>query len=99
MGQTRLSIELVPSPELGATANLPPETMFDAAPPEGLVSLPEPVPARIRKFPTWDRESLSADGTVEQIGIWLQRVVELQQLGAGSPEFYGKDRPGLGRSH
>jgi adenylate cyclase len=36
------------------------------------------------------RRGLISIPAAEQIGRWLQRILELQETGTGSPEFYGK---------
>ncbi|MGA2257614.1 MAG: adenylate/guanylate cyclase domain-containing protein [Thermoguttaceae bacterium] len=90
MGQTRLSIELVPSGEVGLKVTVPPEATTAISLPPGLVSIPAPVQSPHSASPSWDRSSSSAGSTVEQIRLWLQRVIELQETGAESPEFYGK---------
>jgi adenylate cyclase len=97
MGLTRLSIALLPSGDGGATTNVPAATTIAIPPPPGLVSIPGPAqgPHPAGKGPSWDRGSASAASTAEQIGLWLQRIIELQQTGAGSPEFYGKTAQAL----
>ena len=95
IGQTRLSIELARRCEAGVKAGVPPETMITASLPQGLVSIPSPVHGPGSPTPSWDRDSVSAGNTAEQINLWLQKVIELQQAGAGSPEFYGKTAQAL----
>jgi len=92
MGQTRLSIELAPTCETNGKASVPPETMIAAPPPPGLMSVPAPVqsPQRSPQTLTRDLGPSSAGSAAEQISLWLQRVIDLQQAGAGSPEFFGK---------
>ncbi len=86
MGQTRLSIELARPCEVVA----PPETMIAVPTPPGLVSIPAPGPSRPPQALSRDRGTSSASSGAEQVSLWLQRVIDLQQTGAGSPEFYGK---------
>jgi adenylate cyclase len=89
MGQTRLSIELAPTCEAGP----PPETMIGVPPPPGLVSIPAPLQGPKGNYLQTivrDGGATPPGGVAEQISLWLQRVIELQQTGAGSPEFYGK---------
>ncbi len=87
MGQTRLSIELVRAREAAA----PPETTIALPPPPGLVSIPAPARGPQPDYPQTivrDRGSSVPASAAEQISLWLQRIIELQQTGAGSPEFY-----------
>ncbi len=94
IGQTRLSIELAPTAEAVA----PPETTIAVPPPPGLISIPPPLQGPKGNFlqtVVRDRESTEPGSAAEQISLWLQRVIELQQTGAGSPEFYAKTASAL----
>ena len=96
MGQTKLSIELRPPPATRASRQ--PAAGNDdrrpAAP--GAVVDPGALPGSASQHALLGLASPSAAGSAaEQIGLWLQRVIELQQTGAGSPEFYGKTAQAL----
>ncbi len=89
MGQTRLSIKSAPT----YAADLSPETTIAVSPPPGLVSIPAPFRNPQGSYlhsVGKDPGSAAPASAAEQISHWLQRVIELQQTGAGSPEFYGK---------
>ena len=90
MGETRLSIDLVPEGETRVKVDLPKEkeTAVSFPPPRGLSSIPAPVRNAPVKTLGWDRGSTG--NAAEQISRWLQRILELQRTGAGSPEFYAK---------
>ena len=90
MGQTRLSIQPAPSCEAGVRKDLPLETTINVPPPPGLLSIPALTRNAHPKALSSDRGPASAGSAAEQLGQWLQRIIELQQTGAGSPEFYGK---------
>jgi adenylate cyclase len=95
MGQTRLAIDLVPRGESDARGTSPLETVVSLPQPPGLLSIPAAdYGARARTW-SWDRGPLSAGDAAEQIGRWLERIIELQQTGAESPEFYGKTAQAL----
>src|SRR5208282_4389389 len=88
MGETRLSIELVTGGEFGITVDVPKATTVSVLPQRGLLSIPPPLRTAQPRTLCWDRGS--SGGAAEQISRWLQRILELQRTGAGSPEFYAK---------
>ena len=95
MGQTKLSLELVPPCEAGLQGNHPPEAAVVVPPPPGLLSIPSPDWISRPKTLSWDRGPSPDGKAAEQIGRWLERVIELQQTGAESPEFFGKTAQAL----
>ena len=68
---------------------------IDVPPPAGLMSIPEPLFGPRAKPFAGDRAPSTTGSTAEQIGRWLERIIELQQTGAGSPEFFGKTAQAL----
>jgi adenylate cyclase len=91
MGQTRLSIRLATRSKGSAQATLSEVKPMEAQPPPGVLSIPSSFQDSPIEMPAWERSGQSAGDSagrqVEQIGLWLQRIIELQRARAGSPEF------------
>ena len=90
MGQTRLSIALAPPCADGVAENRLRETTSAVPPPRGFLSIPASLRTLPPRTPRGDRDASSAGSAAEHVSRWLQRIIELQQTGAGSPEFYGR---------
>ena len=94
VGQTQLAIDLIRPPEADGTGK-PAAERTGSEPSQRLLSIPTPSRSSRRPPVSWDHVTPPDGRSAEQVGRWLERVIELQQTGAGSPEFYDKTAKAL----
>jgi len=86
VGQTTISIraETIVDPAAATVNNL-----------KTVDSLRPRVASRDQGSPTGGFAERMSEATAAELGEWLHRIIELQQVGAGTAEFYGKSAQAL----